>query len=564
MTLFFFENAMRKNLNIYAFYALLAISWLVSNHYFPWLAFHSDWVACAAVVISFVILLNRGQVEVPFISIIFLAVSIIPIFQYYFGLIYFKGDAIVVFLYIFLAALAACIGFNFLGGKDEVYKYFAVFVLIAGLISMWVALGQWLSVDSLGLFSVHVPFNGRVYANFAQPNQFATFIMLNFCGIFYLYYKRDIGTSITVVLLIFFAWGLALAQSRAGFLELIVFFILGLVFYNNNKRLIYFFIASLIIFLAIWYIFLPITSDFLEFSELRKDKASIGTRYIHWQTAISAIFMAPWFGYGWNQVSVALAKTVTNYPSTHEFIEHTHNLILDVIIWNGIPISLLLFAIIIKWLCKFVFFKTDIFDKFVVLFLSCFLVHSMLEFPLEYAYFLMPFSFLLGSIEKKKSDAKYFKINNVFVRKLIAPSILLSCLIWVGYDYLNVESNVQNLRLEDRGLVIDANDKNVNNIKLFDQQKNYILFARTTAKENMSEEQLEWMRKISERYGHAPALFRYALAAGLNNRPQDATNSLIRICKTSSSFNCSDSENNWNNLRLKYDHLPNYPSIAKN
>lgn len=554
---------MRKNLNIYIFYALLAISWLVSNHYYPWLAFHSDWVACAAVVTSFVILLNRGQVEVPFISIILLAVSVIPIFQYCFGLIYFKGDAVIVFLYIFLAAMAACIGFNFIGEKDEIYKYFVLFVLIAGLISMWVALGQWLSVDSLGLFSVHVAFNGRVYANFAQPNQFATFIMLNFCGVFYLYYKRYIGLAVALISLIFFGWGLALAQSRTGFLELIGFVILGIVFFKNNKRLIYFFIASLIIFIAIWYVFLPLASNFLEFSELRSDKASIGIRHIHWKTAISAIFMAPWIGYGWNQVSVALAKSVIDYPSTHEFIEHSHNIILDIFIWNGIPISLLFFAATIKWFHEYVFLKMDSFDKCTILFLNCFLVHAMLEFPLAYAYFLMPFSFLLGFLERNKNELKYYEINNVFIRRLIAPSVLIIGLIWAGYDYLNVESNVQNLRFEDRGLVIDVNENSLNSIKLFDQQKNYILFARTTAKENMSEEQLEWMRKISERYGYAPALFRYAIAAGLNNRPQDAINALIRICKTSSSFNCSDSENNWNNLRLKYDSLPDFPAISK-
>ena len=555
---------MKKDFNICIFYALLAISWLVSNHYYPWLAFHSDWVACAAVVISFVILLNRGQIEIPFISIILFSLSTIPIFQYFLGLIYFKGDSIIVFLYIFLAAMAACLGFNFVGEKDEVYKYFVFFVLIAGLISMWVALGQWLSVDSLGLFSVHIPFNGRVYANFAQPNQFATFIMLNFCGIFYLYYKRYIGLFVVLIALIFFGWGLALAQSRTGFLELIVFFILGIGFFKKNKRLIYFFIVSLIVFFAIWYVFLPLASNFLEFSELRENKASIGVRHIHWQAAIKSILMAPWFGYGWNQVSVALAKSVIDYPSTHEFIEHSHNIILDIFIWNGIPISLLLFVFFIKWCHRFVFFRMDFFDKCTVLILTCFLVHAMLEFPLEYAYFLMPFSFFLGFLEKNKSDVKFFKITNVFFMKLIAPSILLIGLVWVGYDYLNVESNVQNLRFEDRGLVADVDENRLDSIKLFDQQRNYILFARTTAKENMSEDELEWMRKISERYGYAPALFRYAIAAGLNDRPQDAMNALIRICKTSSAFNCSDSEDNWNNLKKKYDNLPDFPFISKN
>lgn len=550
---------MKRNLNIYVFYALLAISWLVSNHYSPWLAFHSDWVACSAVVISFSILLNRGNLSFPVISIFLFFVSLIPIFQYFGGLIYFKGDAIISFGYIFLASLAAILGLSYEGKKDELYDCFAIAVLSAGLISMWIALAQWLSVNSFGLFAVQVPLHGRVYANFAQPNQFATFIMVNVCSVFYIYKRGHVRIFTALFLVVFFGWGLSLAQSRSGFFELIVFCVLGLIFYWRNKNFRLFFIATLLIFLVNWVILLPLVSDFLGFPELRSDKTSLGVRHIHWQTALHAILMEPLFGYGWNQVSVALAKSVIFFPPTHEFLEHSHNFLLDILIWNGVPLSLMFFIIIFSWVYYFLFLKTDLDDKFVVLVLLCFIVHAMLEFPLEYAYFLMPFSFLLGSLEKNKKNELRFNINNILLGKILIPSVLIIGLIWFGYDYLNVEDNVRSLRLEDRGLIVDEHENTIDSIKIFDQQKNYILFARTTAQENMSDRQLDWMRKISERYGYAPALFRYAIAAGLNDRPQDAINSLQRICKTSTVDNCGESKSNWDNLRMQHKILPVYP-----
>lgn len=552
---------MKRISYIYVFYALLAISWLVSNHYSPWLAFHSDWVACAAVVFSFIILMSQGGFQFPIVSIFLFAISCIPIFQYLCGLIYFKGDALITFAYLLLAGIAACLGFNFQGSNDELYKKFSLTILVAGLLSMWIALGQWLSVNSLGLFAVQVPINGRIYANFSQPNQFATFIMLNICGVFYLYRKSHVNTFLAIILAIFFGWGLTLAQSRAGFLELIVFGFLGLIFFWGEKRLRYFIFAVVVVFLLMWVFILPFVTDLMGFSELRADKASLGVRHIHWGTALSAIVMEPWVGYGWNQVSVALARSVIFYPSTQEFLEHSHNMVLDIVLWNGLPLSILFFVIVFVWIYKFIYKNIDSDVKCVVLFLMCFIVHSMLEFPLEYAYFLMPFCFFLGSLERTYEVKFHFEIKNFLLRKMVIPVLLVSGIFFVGFDYLNVEAAVRSLRFEDRGLAVRGDENVMDRIILFDQQKNYILFARTEAKENMSDEKLEWMRKISERYGYAPALFRYAIASGLNGRPNDAINALRRICKTSSIANCTESRSNWNKLRVKYDFLPEYPEL---
>lgn len=554
---------MQKKIEVLVFLVLLVLAWLMPNHYSPWLAFHSDWVACAAVVISFLFMICRkSSIRLPIVSLFLFTLSFIPIVQYFFGIIYFKGDALIVFLYVFIASLSSILGFNYSEKIENIYKYFALAVIFAGIISIWIALSQWLSVDSYGIYMVQIPFQGRVYANFAQPNQFATFLMLNLCSVFYLFKNKHINILTAFITVIIFCFGISLSQSRAGFLEVYVFCFIGFLFYRKKFNESIYFYITLFVFSLFWFLILPWLNEILTTSNIRLDKTAVGTRPVHWQTALHAISISPWKGYGWNQVSVALSQSVNFYPSSQEFLEHSHNLILDLILWNGIPLFLLIMIFICFWTYHFIIKNYNEIDNFPIFAIVCLLLHSMLEFPLDYAYFLIPFTFFLGSLEREK-NYYYFKISLNFGKKLFIGFIFLGVLLSVARDYLIVENSVRLLRFEDRGLKVSTDDFNVDQIKLFDQQKNFIIFAKTLAKNDMSVEEIDWMKKVTDRYGYAPALFRYALATGLNGRPQEAINALRRICKTSSHKNCLESKENWEMLRLEHKDLPEYPQTIK-
>ena len=67
-----------------------------------------------------------------------------------------------------------------------------------------------------------------------------------------------------------------------------------------------------------------------------------------WQQVWEAIWLQPWTGYGWNQVSNAQAAVVGHYPDSR-LIEHSHSLPLDLLVWNGVPLGGLIVAVAVVW-----------------------------------------------------------------------------------------------------------------------------------------------------------------------------------------------------------------------
>ena len=56
---------------------------------------------------------------------------------------------------------------------------------------------------------------------------------------------------------------------------------------------------------------------------------------------IHAIAEEPWHGYGWNQTTAAQFRVVDSIHNK-EWVTSAHNLILDIFVWCGIPLGLLI------------------------------------------------------------------------------------------------------------------------------------------------------------------------------------------------------------------------------
>ena len=90
---------------------------------------------------------------------------------------------------------------------------------------------------------------------------------------------------------------------------------------------------------------------------------------------------------------------------------------------------------------------------------------------------------------------------------------------------------------------------------VLDQLDAYMHFVATEAKPGMTVEQLESMKKVANRYGYAPVLFRYALALGLNNRQSDAQLTLQRLCSIHLPSRCREAAEGWGSLQTQYPQL---------
>ena len=247
-----------------------------------------------------------------------------------------------------------------------------------------------------------------------------------------------------------------------------------------------------------------------------------------WHQMLIAIQHEPWVGYGWNQVSVAQITVFLDYPTT-EWIEHSHNILLDLIIWNGIPLGIVIILGFSWWLYQLSKLATSIEIIIVLAMIGSVLVHAMLEYPLEYAFFLLPVGFLLGLIQADQLNIKLFKINKRAFSVFLFFYLMLY--IWIFGEYRVIEKDVELARFELANIGEIHSEKAAPNVILLTQLREQIRFMRTEPKSKMTSEQLKWMKHVAYRYAMPISLYRYAQALALNGQEAEAKRHLLIIQK---------------------------------
>lgn len=511
----------------------LALAWLLPNHYRPWLAAYQDGCIFLALTILTVYLLNNKCINIPKFSFFLIFIAFIPILQNSFGFIYFSGDSIISSFYILSFFIAFIVAYHLLSKskKNNVFICLYSVVLIVSIISVWVQLRQWLLFEG-NIWTVDLPPNGRPFANFGQPNNCATFLCLGLMACLYLYEKKYIHQFCGILLASFILFGITLTQSRTAWVFTLAFLIWW--FWKTQyfqtrlpKYSIFYFVGIFIFFIFT----IPYISDYLGVTNTADAVTRASSGYLRipmWNQMLLAIKEQPLWGYGWNQVSVAQLSVYLEYPTT-EWIEHSHNILLDLLIWNGIPLGIVIIGFFTWWLYRLSQLATSV-EAFIALsMVGAVLVHAMLEYPLDYAFFLLPVGFLLGLVQAQDKTIKVIEIPRTVVASLWTIFVVLY--IWIFVEYQMIEKDVQLVRFEAFNIGTLHAEQAAPDVILLTQLREQIRFIRTPPKENMTLEQLDWMRKVTYRFSTSANLYRYAQALALNHQPELAKKYLLILEK---------------------------------
>jgi Virulence factor membrane-bound polymerase, C-terminal/O-Antigen ligase len=127
------------------------------------------------------------------------------------------------------------------------------------------------------------------------------------------------------------------------------------------------------------------------------------SRFAIWSNTLELIRLHPWFGVGFGEFN--FAWTLTEFPNRPvAFFDHTHNLPLQFAVELGLPLAALVLGLL-GWGLWRAWRNclrppepdgTPSPQRAAFVMLVLILVHSMLEYPLWYAYFLLPTVFLFG------------------------------------------------------------------------------------------------------------------------------------------------------------------------
>lgn len=494
--------------------AAYSLSWLIPNHFPPWTSFHADALAGLVALALAVAIIWRSKEKLSFPPSALLGVLALLVIavQYQLGLIEKLGVAWMNALYILGFFVAILIGNLWERSKAlECADFVFAAALIGSLVSWTMQLQQWLDVYWLKgwiLFS-----NGRYSANLAQPNQLASLMSVGVLACAWFYDRKKLSSFIAITFALILLFGLALANSRTSWINAVV--IVAALFTYRKKigvaRLVWPALALCVVYLALT-LFLPFIDQWLfgNYATLSLRSATdTSGRIAIWKMLAQGVALKPWLGYGWGQISYVQFMPELPIINLQTPINESHNIVLDLLICNGIPLGLFFIAAF-----YFLAFKTmrkinNGQQLIMALLVAVLLIHAMLEYPLEYAYFLIPFGLIMGALSASINNSPQ---PNLAVPKWAAWLLLVPLMITYGVtvsDYLKAEEKFYGLRFEYQRIATSISP-NPPDVIALTQLRDSLILARVKPEVTHASENILWAESVIKSYPTTYTMYKLA------------------------------------------------------
>lgn len=528
----------------------LSLAWLLPNHYLPWSAFHMDaWAAVVlAAMAAAVLWRTRGQDRLSVFAIVMLSVTVVPWLQYTFGLIQLPGTAWISFAYLLGFALAILVGQRWdLHSPGQLGDGLFFAIGIAALLSVGLQFHQWLQLDLLDMWSMGNGF-GRPFANFGQPNQLGTLLLWGILALTWGVLRTYIRPAVMVCATIFLLLGLALTGSRTAWIGVVLLLMASWYWRALWPWRSTPWVASALagcFFIFVWAIphltvRLLLSSDEGDLEKISRLSSELRPQV--WAIFLDSLRYRPWFGYGWNQVATAHLEVAASHAPIPTLFAHSHNLFLDLLLWCGIPLGVMLCAFLLAWLWRR--FRAINDPGSAVMFLLVIVVgnHAMLELPLHHAYFLLPTGLVIGALDARLK-ARFLALGQRWLGAItwVVSASLLAIII---RDYSRVEASYQVLRFEWANIRVNV-PREPPNVLVLGQLRDLIVFSRFEPSDRMPPQQLGWMLHVASIFPSAGVVHKLAVALVWNNRPLEAVVWLRRMCAISPQAQCDAIKDAW-------------------
>ena len=509
-----------------------ALAWLQPHHFRPWLNFYSEALALSCIGLLLLHhVINRktqGLFLVPKIVYGLFALSTLPWIYYFGGIGFYAGDALICSLFILGLASASLLGFNYSHSEspvsDNLKAYFDVLCVVA-IASSAIGLIQWLGLgDQIGMMYISSSSIGdRALGNMGQPNQLATLLLMGISAFAWNYEKRRLGGLATSAAIAFVTLALVLTQSRTAIVSGCVIAVWGAwkVSAHCTRLRPSHLILWLIAYLSALQI-LPWVSDLLLMAEMRNISLTRDNgRIIMWQQMAAGLQQSPWFGFGWNQTPTVHAAGSLAYPGRLTYT-NAHNMFVDLIGWTGIPVGLALSAACMYWLIRRMWSIKNVTPVFAMAGFLPIFIHSMLEYPFAYAYFLIAAGFYIGIIEAYTAPFRPIRLPRWVGVAILAPFFALGG--GIIYEYMLIEEDFRVVRFENMRIGATPQEyKHPEHLWLLSQETGMLEHARQPARRGMSDDELESLRKATLRFPYGSLGLRYVIALGINGKPEEAS-----------------------------------------
>lgn len=502
------------------------------SHFPPWVSWHSEVLAFLAVLLlawqGVLGVAKRNlaaTISFPVTAIPLLVLVLLIWLQAVTGLITFTGDALVLTMYVVICITSMALG-RASSAAQKTYTVLACTLLIGAFLSAVVAFAQAFELWEGSAWINRMPQLRRPGGNLGQPNHLATLLLMGMASLLFLFESSKLKALPSALIFLMLCTALAATESRTGILS---FLLLSGWWFVKNKR-VGFRISPWAMALAgigvlgLFWVWPSLFTFIWQSAGVGAEvNTKAGTRLVVWPQLLEALLQRPWWGWGLGEVSEAHNAVAHAYAVSEPF-SYSHNILLDLALGVGVPLTVLLVLVTGVWLWRRVRLANQLLPWYCLALTLPVAVHSMLEFPFAYAYFLVPVMFALGALEGITGAKPAFRLGVKPVAAMLF--IMTAVMAWSVVEYLAIEEDFRVVRFEALRIGKTPSSYQRPHVVLLTQLDALLNGGRIVPKSGMTTDELDLAKNVALRFPWSATQNRYALSLALNGNPDEAVRQL--------------------------------------
>ncbi len=332
--------------------------------------------------------------------------------------------------------------------RDGIAELFFAALAAAGAVGLLLAAVQvFMPSWADGTLIARPNMAGRAVGNLRQPNHFSTLLVFAAASMAWLGARRRLQPGVAALGVALCIGGIVMTASRTGMVAMIFLTAWGVLDRRLPRTLRVTLVAAPLLYGAWWGgMWLLAHADravaFAGETRLHDGSDISSSRFKIWANVLSLIQQHPWWGVGYGEFN--LAWTLTPFPNRPvAFFDHTHNVVLQWAVELGLPAAIVL-SLLALWGWWALVRPGSEGERqtgepatvgAAAVIVTTAGLHSLLEYPLWYSYFLLPTAFAWGlGLAARQGAAR--EAEPARPRWRLAGGVVMALMaIWCALDY---------------------------------------------------------------------------------------------------------------------------------
>lgn len=527
--------------------ALVGLMWVFPflhyRHQYPLTTFDQEWWSALIGVLALTLLLTRDywrQPEIPRIVQLPATLIGLVLLQSALGMMAYFDQSLLYLLYLLLALLLMMLGSRLRDclGIEKLAAVLAIFLLAGAELSALIGVLQHYRWHTPLDAVVVVKVASGVYGNLAQPNHFANYIALGLISLGLLLQQRKLPAGFVVLLAIPLLFVLTLSGSRSSWLYLLM--MAGLAWWGGRRlpdlrpllRYCLFLLAGFAVMHGV--VQLPFMkgagNSYDIMHRMFGDTASGGIRQYLWHEAWLIFKQSPWLGAGFGQFAWQHFQLgpVLRQGNISGLYNNAHNLIFQLAAEAGIAGLAVLFAAVGVWLYGLRRATMSAAHWWGYAILGVLAIHSLLEYPLWYGYFMAVAAILLGALDQTRYRLELRRVGRMSVAAMLLLGLLSLLQLKSGYEQLKATLAIRTVS----GNVAEAFERTrdglvaVHNGSLLLPYADLFMSSYVDVNDDRLQAKLALNSKVIRFIPIAPVVYRQAFLLAKDGHPEQARSML--------------------------------------